>query len=52
MGKRTFLILFWVGLMALFRGFTQIVMRPLSGAGHCEAQGLLVQLRPIRSRGS
>jgi uncharacterized membrane protein HdeD (DUF308 family) len=26
LGQRTFLILFWVGLMALFRGFTQIVL--------------------------
>jgi len=26
LAQRTFLILFWVGLMALFRGFTQIVL--------------------------
>jgi hypothetical protein len=26
LAQRTFLILFWVGLMALFRGFTQIML--------------------------
>jgi hypothetical protein len=30
LAQRTFLILFWVGLVALFRGFTQIMLASVS----------------------